>query len=180
MSQVIIDLMLEGEISFKYTFIPHRMSRNREEKHKQLNYICLLTCPQGAMVFEYSLGRVQAPSYHLRNTPDWTPNWTPDDTNEECETGKPATLNAARVAQKKGMLKGGGIVPRDIDVLYCLVADAEMEIEDFDDFCGNFGYDNDSVKAKGVYKAYTTQNKQVRRLLTPEILTKLIAAYVDY
>jgi len=37
-------------------------------------------------------------------------------------------------------------------VLHCVVSDAISGLMTFDDFCTEFGYSNDSIKARGVYR----------------------------
>lgn len=45
-------------------------------------------------------------------------------------------------------------MPETYKVEGCLISDATCYIEsiDFDDFCSNFGYSNDSIKAQKIYK----------------------------
>lgn len=52
------------------------------------------------------------------------------------------------------------------DVLYCLILDAQAGIQSFDDFCDNFGYDNDSIKANEIYKACQKNGKKVKTFIS--------------
>jgi len=54
------------------------------------------------------------------------------------------TMNGARIWRQ---------VPTESDVLECLKVDAEAGKMSFDEFCENFGYSNDSLKALDVYRA---------------------------
>ena len=47
------------------------------------------------------------------------------------------------------------------DILSCL---EKYENANFDDFCSNYGYDNDSIKALKTYKAVSKEYKNVFRL----------------
>ena len=56
--------------------------------------------------------------------------------------------------------------PLNIDnVLYSLILDSQAGSESFDDFCDNFGYDNDSIKANEIYRACRKNTKKVRTFL---------------
>jgi len=52
------------------------------------------------------------------------------------------------------------------DVLYSLILDSQAGAESFDDFCDNFGYDNDSIKANEIYKACQKNAKKVKTFIT--------------
>jgi hypothetical protein len=58
--------------------------------------------------------------------------------------------------------------PTAYDVLNCLLLDASSADEDFDYWCGNYGYDTDSRKAERIYKLVRAQTKKLRRFLGPE------------
>ena len=51
--------------------------------------------------------------------------------------------------------------PTMYDILTCL---EKYENANFDDFCSNYGYDNDSIKALKTYKAVSKEYKNVFRL----------------
>jgi hypothetical protein len=56
--------------------------------------------------------------------------------------------------------------PLDIDdILYSLILDSQAGNETFDDFCDNFGYDNDSIKANDIYRACQKNAKKVRTFI---------------
>jgi hypothetical protein len=47
-------------------------------------------------------------------------------------------------------------ISTDYDLLnafYCFIGDCASGVESFEDFCSNFGYDNDSREAKQIHKA---------------------------
>lgn len=60
--------------------------------------------------------------------------------------------------------------PTMYDVLSCL---QKYDVGTFEDFCGNFGYDEDSRKAEKTYKAVKKEFKAMERLFTPEILEEM-------
>ena len=53
--------------------------------------------------------------------------------------------------------------PNMYDILACLT---KYDVGTFDDFCGEFGYNNDSRNAEKIYKAVVKEYKAVNRLFT--------------
>lgn len=69
--------------------------------------------------------------------------------------------------------------PRIKDVLYSMIMDDVSNI-DFDEFCNEFGYDNDSIKALETYKACQKQTKAYYNMFDAEerkILQELLQDY---
>ena len=64
------------------------------------------------------------------------------------------------------------IKPTSYDILACLDV---LYSDSFDDFCAEFGYSNDSIKAEKTYKACLKQDRMLRKLFTPDQLEKLQA-----
>ena len=52
------------------------------------------------------------------------------------------------------------------DVLYSLILDSQAGAESFDDFCDNFGYNNDSIKVDEIYKACQKNSKKLKTFIT--------------
>lgn len=59
--------------------------------------------------------------------------------------------------------------PSAYDVLAGMIA----EYGDFEEFCGNFGYNTDSIKAKETFEECRNQELNLRKLFTHEELEKL-------
>lgn len=59
-------------------------------------------------------------------------------------------------------------VPKIEDVLDCLFMDADMGAKSFDDFCFEFGYSNDSIKAFDTYRTCMKNGKKLRKALGPK------------
>jgi hypothetical protein len=66
--------------------------------------------------------------------------------------------------------------PTAYDVLYCLRCDSEAIHMNFDDWCGTFGYDNDSIKALQTYNACIDNGKKLRKALGNELFQKILAS----
>lgn len=60
--------------------------------------------------------------------------------------------------------------PTSYDVLACVT---KYEAGSFDDFCSDYGYDNDSRKAHKIYKAVLREWKNIEKLFTPEQIETL-------
>ena len=63
-----------------------------------------------------------------------------------------------------------GVEPTPYDVLACLTT---CNPESFDDFCDNYGYDNDSISAFKTYKAVVKEYKKVYNLYNADELKRL-------
>lgn len=50
----------------------------------------------------------------------------------------------------------------------------------FDDWCSDFGYDSDSIKALSMYRACCEDGKKLRRLFTDEQISRLSDILEDY
>lgn len=69
--------------------------------------------------------------------------------------------------------------PTKKDVLYSMIMD-DVSYMDFNEFCSNFGYDNDSIRALNTFKACQTQTDNFYRLFNEderEILRELLEDY---
>jgi len=64
------------------------------------------------------------------------------------------------------------------DILYSLFLDSQAGAESFDDFCDNFGYNNDSIKANDIYKACQKNAKKVKTFITD--IDKANELFQDY
>ena len=64
------------------------------------------------------------------------------------------------------------------DILYSLILDGQFSNETFDDFCDNFGYNNDSIKANEIYRACQKNSKKVKTFITD--IDKASELFQDY
>lgn len=72
----------------------------------------------------------------------------------------------------------GQAITREPDAqgcLDCLLSDAQCGEQDFEEFCSEFGYDQDSRKAEALHKRCQTTAKAMRRLLGNDFETFLYA-----
>jgi len=82
--------------------------------------------------------------------------------------------------EQKRILNLRVVHPNKASVLYSLVLDSQAEDQPFSDWCDNYGYDNDSIKAQGIYHACIKNARKLRALLTPleiEIVARILEDY---
>ena len=72
-----------------------------------------------------------------------------------------------------------GREPEIKDVLYCLVMEYTSGSETFQDFCDEFGYDNDSIKSLNIFKACQKNSEKMKRIFGP-VLNALHKEYEGY
>jgi hypothetical protein len=65
-------------------------------------------------------------------------------------------------------------------VLHSLVLDSEAREMSFNDWCDSFGYDNDSIKALGMYQDCCESAKKLNAVYTREEIKQIKEALQDY
>ena len=66
--------------------------------------------------------------------------------------------------------------PKIADVLCSLFSDAAAADQNFSDWCADFGYSDDSIKALNIYKGCTDVAHQLRRQFDPATRAQIQAA----
>jgi hypothetical protein len=56
-----------------------------------------------------------------------------------------------------------------LNAFYCFLSDGVSGLDSFEDFCFNFGYDTDSIKAYGIYKECKKSAVKIQRVITCNI-----------
>lgn len=72
------------------------------------------------------------------------------------------------------------VVPHVASVLHCLLLDAKAIDQSFDDWCGDFGYSTDSIKAASIYQECCNIGKTMRLLMPRELRAQLDTLLQDY
>ena len=70
--------------------------------------------------------------------------------------------------------------PKVADVLHSLVLDASAADENFHDWCANYGYSDDSIKAMNAYKACLEVAAALRKHFPPDTLRTVRELLRDY
>ena len=131
-------------------FIPWSLSRSAEEKTPSLNWNCTLSRGRHSYSFPYTKGSGHC---HAYRNPVRFPDGRKDEyaTKEairhECETGKKATP------------------PSLEEVCYSLFMDAYDG--DFEDWCSEYGYSDDSIRAKAMYEECRRTHRTLQRMFGP-------------
>jgi len=66
--------------------------------------------------------------------------------------------------------------PKVTEVLDCLLSDAQAGSQDFSEFCGEFGYDEDSRKAEKTWKECAKTHERLTAFLGDELFEKALYA----
>ena len=66
------------------------------------------------------------------------------------------------------------------DVLHSLTLDASAADENFHDWCANYGYSDDSIKAMNTYKACLEVAQALRKHFSPDTLRQVRELLQDY
>ena len=70
------------------------------------------------------------------------------------------------ILYKENIEKCSIVKPLKIDdALNCLVLDYSVSKDDFDDFCANLGYDEDSIKASEIYNNCRKNTKKLKNII---------------
>ena len=70
--------------------------------------------------------------------------------------------------------------PKVADVLHSLIMDASAADENFHDWCANYGYSDDSIKAMNTYKACLEIAVALRKHFSPDTLRQVRELLQDY
>lgn len=72
--------------------------------------------------------------------------------------------------QRELKLKQESVKPTEYDILACL---QKSDVGTFDEFCSEFGYDNDSITAYKIYVAVEDEYKKLTRIFSKEQMIEL-------
>lgn len=174
-------------LTYSARFIPQSASRNRDEKDKSLNWSVTLEKGRDKLTTDYMQGIGHVPG--RRDLPRTM--YYEDLRNEYdnvSETGKypvdpiqvhkheHGTRLDVRPFYKREVLPA----PDVLDILYSLIADSSAADQTFEDWCADYGYDEDSRKAEATYRACVDIGVRLRRLLGADVLARLSELFQDY
>lgn len=72
------------------------------------------------------------------------------------------------------------VKPDVLGVLHSLFMDAQIADQNFIDWCADFGYSDDSMKAFNIYKQCCETAVHLRKYFSPEIRAQIQSAIEDY
>lgn len=140
------DFLQKTYSKMKIEYVGLAVNKEWKEKEKRCLYEITLTSPRGSMTFDFWDS--------IRNTRIRTMPF--DAYNMQA--------NKELAAKKKAA------VPSVYDVLACL---QKCDPGTFENFCSDYGYDEDSRTAIRVYLAVQNEYTQLTRLFTPEQMEEL-------
>lgn len=140
------DFLQKTYSKMKIEYVGLAVNKEWKEKEKRCLYEITLTSPRGSMAFDFWDS--------IRNTRIRT---MPFDAYN-------VQANKELAAKKKAA------VPSVYDVLACL---QKCDPGTFENFCSDYGYDEDSRTAIRVYLAVQNEYTQLTRLFTPEQMEEL-------
>jgi len=70
--------------------------------------------------------------------------------------------------------------PTNEDILHSLILDASAADENFSDWCANYGYSDDSMKAFSTYKACLETATHLRKYLGRDVIAALAVQLQDH
>lgn len=140
------EFLQKTHAKMKIEYVGLAVNKEWKEKQKRCLYEITLTSPRGSMIFDFWDS--------IRNT--------------EIRTMPFDAYNVQ--ANKELAAKKKAAVPSVYDVLACL---QKCDPGTFENFCSDYGYDDDSRTAMRVYLAVQNEYTQLARLFTPEQMEEL-------
>lgn len=140
------EFLQKTHAKMKIEYVGLAVNKEWKEKEKRCLYEITLTSPRGSMTFNFWDS--------IRNT--------------KIRTMPFEAYNVQ--ANKELAAKKKAAVPSVYDVLACL---QKYDPGTFEDFCSDWGYDEDSRTAERIYFAVQKEYTQLARLFTPEQMEEL-------
>ena len=174
-------LISELGLTVESVFVPFSQSRNKGEKLPSLNWrITVKKDGRDVLTTDYSAGCAHAPSYKQsgfgrRTLADQARD---DQVAWECENGRKFGQfdSVNRPATRPAELQ-----PDTVDVLYSLAMDSDvLDAGGFESWAADLGYDTDSRKAEGIYRACLDIALKLRSALGDDGLRRLRDSFQDY
>ena len=156
------EFLQNAHAEMKIDFVGLAVNREWKEKESRCLYKITLTSPYGSMVFDFWDS--------IYNTE--IKKMTPKEYSEKRYkipysdlTGKEISIARKELTEKKKTA-----VPSVYNVLACLT---KYDPGTFEDFCSEYGYDEDSRTAEQIYFAVQKEYAQLTKLFTPEQMEEL-------
>jgi len=184
MNDQITKLIETYNISMKFTFVPFTESENckdasanwfKEPNYPSLNWKVEVLCSESPILHTgYSQGLAHIPGYKFSSR---VSIFDAEVLSNAIQKGR------VPMHQQPYIAKPGKVPePKVEDVLFCLLLDgsADFDAQQFEDWCGDLGYDADSRKAERIYKECLRTGQALRRALGAPAIDKLREAFQDY
>lgn len=163
------DLIADAGLTVRAVFIPWSKSRNSREKMPSLNWrVTLEHKGREVFSFDYSAGSAHCPAYRKRFKGAINPTAEKADAiRKECERGREYTGWA-------GGCNGKPIEPDARQVISAILHDCgALDAGCFPDWCAEYGFDADSIKARKTYDECIAQAVALRAAVGPAMFAAL-------
>ena len=157
-------------------FVPFSQSRNKDEKHRTLNWVVTLHYNgREVLSTEYSAGEASCPSYKQGRRTIYDQELIDFETERGLPAKRLPSFGVVTCTSKKH------IFPNPDDVVYSLIMDADaLDYPTFDNWADSFGYSTDSRSAEKIYRQCLEIGLRLRSSLGDEKLAELREAFSDY
>lgn len=154
------DFLKKANATIKIDFIGLVINKDWNEQEKRSLYKVTLTSPRGSMVFDFWDS--------IHNTD--IKGMTLEEYAEKRYKTPFLTYNEKITAKKEFQAKKAEATPNAYDILACMT---KYDPGTFEDFCCEYGYNEDSRTAEKIYFAVQKEYTQLARIFTPEQMEEL-------
>lgn len=156
------EFLQKANAEMKINFVGLAINKEWKENEKRCLYEITLASPRGSMVFDFwdSIRNAEIKEMTLEAYAEKRYRVPFSDLTQ----AEKMQANRELAAKKKAA------VPSVYDVLACLT---KCDPGTFEDFCSDYGYDEDSRTAERVYFAVQKEYSQLARLFTPAQMDEL-------
>ena len=156
------DFMQKANATMTINFVGLAINKEWKEKEPRNLYNITLTSPKGSMTFDFwdSLHNTEITRMHI------------DDYTIKTFGFRSECLRPSERAKARNELNEmrRHATPTVYDVLACMT---KYDPGTFENFCSDFGYDEDSRTAERIYFAVQKEYSQLSRLFTPDQMEEL-------
>jgi hypothetical protein len=158
-----INFLKKTHTEIKIEYVGLAVNKEWKEKEKRCLYEITLTSPRGAMTFDFwdSIRNTEIKTMTLEAYAE-----------KRYHVVFPSLTQAEKMqANRELAVKKKAASPSAYDILACLT---KYDPGTFEDFCSDYGYNEDSRTAERIYFAVQKEYNQLARLFTPEQMEELL------
>lgn len=156
------DFLKKANATMNIEFVGLAVNKDWKEREKRNLYEITLSTPRGSMVFDFwdSIHNTEIIQMNLEAYTEKRYKRRFDSLNY------PEKIKAQKELKKKK----AAATPTAYDVLACMT---KYDPGTFENFCSDFGYDEDSRTAEKIYFAVQKEYAQLAKIFTPEQLEEM-------
>ena len=170
MNTAILETLESKGVKLHAVFVPAGKYADDGWRSKSINHIVTVTRGRSYIITPYSQGIEHHPLYKQGDKSlDYA----------EAMKGSIEDGRAHSPATRSGLPKKLPW-PSLVDVMHSLVMDSSCDLDSFESFCSDFGYDTDSRSAKKTYKACRNIKLKMLSMFSAAELEELQTLFQDY